>query len=416
MTVKKPKLALVSTYKIECGIAVYAECIRIQLEKHFEVTVFPLPSGYFRANDKYSFQIAEKMINDMCEKLSGFDVVNLQLEPGIFGPTPKIILKRLKKLINASQKVIITLHTFLYKTSNSISIIKSIIKRPHTILGILAYERWTNFYSKLFDFLKKTKSDSYCLITHTQREAKNIMLMFGLKNVVDIPLSWLSQEDINTITQSNTRAELIKNYQLQDDTILIGIFGFIATYKGIETAINAMKLLPLNYRLLVFGTVHPNSIQAQKEQAQKEIDKYTAYLLKLTEQINISEDKIIFCGKTTDEEFPRAMNACDFIVLPYLEIGQTSSGPLAIALALKKKILTTNNKFFNEVAKYAKHCFLQFDIGNHIQLAQQIKYSFQNETINKALNTYNAEFNLEKRAIIYQQCWEKMSKITPEIY
>ncbi|MGB6975933.1 MAG: glycosyltransferase [Gammaproteobacteria bacterium] len=409
---KKPTLALVSTYKVECGIASYAEVIESELKNHFEARVFPLPPSYFKAPSGDAAKIADSIIDDICKELPKFDVVNLQLEPGIFGSNPKIIFKRLKKLINASPRVILTLHTICYKTSSSFTkdFIKTLLKRPRSIRNLISRNQWVNLFTKLFDFLQKTKPSSYYIIAHTKREADNIAATFGIKNIIDTPLSLLSRENIDAaINDSNSRVRLIRNYHLQDTDILIGVFGFITPYKGIETVIKALDFLPTNHKLMLFGAVHPNSIQPTQA-----TNKYVLKLLKLTERFNAAEragDRVMFCGKTTDKEFVEAMNACDFVILPYLETAQTSSGPTSMALELKKKIVTTNNHFFNEVAKYAKNCFLQFDIGNHLQLAQKIKYFPQDEIINQSLIDYNTQFNLEKRAIIYHQCWEKLSKI-----
>ena len=44
------------------------------------------------------------------------------------------------------------------------------------------------------------------------------------------------------------------------DAALIGVFGFIGEYKGIETVIHALHYLPDNHHLLIFGGVHPQEI------------------------------------------------------------------------------------------------------------------------------------------------------------
>ena len=46
----------------------------------------------------------------------------------------------------------------------------------------------------------------------------------------------------------------------EENAVLVGVFGFLNEYKGITTAIQALRYLPANHHLLIFGGVHPQEI------------------------------------------------------------------------------------------------------------------------------------------------------------
>lgn len=87
---------------------------------------------------------------------------------------------------------------------------------------------------------------------------------------------------------------------------------------------------------------------------------------------NLNSDKdlserVHFAGALSDAEFAKAMISCDVVILPYLEVGQSSSGPMSIANEMGCNILTSRNKAFMQYAKYHPNRFKQFEVGNYVQ-------------------------------------------------
>ena len=77
-------------------------------------------------------------------------------------------------------------------------------------------------------------------------------------------------------------------------------------------------------------------------------------------------------GAPDRNEFLTGMAICDAIVLPYLEVGQSSSGPISQALELGCRILASRTRAFLEFAKYHPDRIEFFDIGNHLELAERL--------------------------------------------
>ena len=182
----------------------------------------------------------------------------------------------------------------------------------------------------------------------------------------------------------------------------IGTFGFVHENKGTETAIKTLLHLPSDYELLVVGGVHPQAMRFGS------LDQgYLTHMVYLVESLNLSS-RVHFIGHLDDFEFNQALWLCDFVIFPYTEVGQSSSGPAAIALDLQKDIFCANNKCFAELKKYAKSALNFFEISNYLELAQKI-IKLKNTSLNneKEKHEYTQKFNIQTRSEIYCQLCKK---------
>src|SRR6202007_3304369 len=84
-------------------------------------------------------------------------------------------------------------------------------------------------------------------------------------------------------------------------------------------------------------------------------------------------DRIHFLGPQSDADFLSGMAICDAVVFPYLEVGQSSSGPISQALELGCRIIASRTHTFLEFAEYHKAAVEFFDIGNHLELAERLQ-------------------------------------------
>jgi hypothetical protein len=77
-------------------------------------------------------------------------------------------------------------------------------------------------------------------------------------------------------------------------------------------------------------------------------------------------------GTPDDDDFLAGMAVCDAVVFPYLEVGQSASGPISQALELGRRIIASRTRTFLEFAAYHPGAIEFFDIGNHLELAARI--------------------------------------------
>src|ERR1044072_8128672 len=88
------------------------------------------------------------------------------------------------------------------------------------------------------------------------------------------------------------------------------------------------------------------------------------------------------------------MAICDAVVFPYLEVGQSSSGPISQALELGCRIVASRTHTFLEFAEYHSNAIEFFDIGNHVELAERLMARRQFSP-SPGLPKFNIETNRE---------------------
>ena len=108
---RRERLAIVSTRNVLCGIAAYTHALERQLAELFEVTVFDLDQYLLRGAHSRARALGDKHIKDICRAISGFDVVNLQLEYGTLGRSAKDICRRFAWLVAAAPRLSVSLHS-----------------------------------------------------------------------------------------------------------------------------------------------------------------------------------------------------------------------------------------------------------------------------------------------------------------
>ncbi len=395
----KPRLAIVSTFDDLCGIAGYTRALAKQIGEHFDVEIFDLDQFLMRSTNRNVRAIADQTILDWAQRLSEFDAVNIQLEHGTFGRSRHDILRRFRILATAAPALSVTFHTVLPEgfawrevfgelRNGEVFAVLDILGRNH------ANKTLNRGIYGLLQRLQRGKPVS--VIVHTRREMRLMKYVNGFKEVFEHPLAFLGREDAQRIREEAKRSEMPGLAALPPDAKVIGVFGFLNEYKGFDTAIKALHLLPANYHLALFGGLHPNEIKKGapvNDYVRRLMDETYAdrsvfdtlpgpdiSMSIATDQIdrlynhpkNIGS-RVHFMGTQTDDGLARGMAVCDVVVLPYREIGQTSSGPMSIALEMGARVLASRTHAFLQYARYHPDAIEFFEIGNHLELAERIR-------------------------------------------
>jgi len=174
------------------------------------------------------------------------------------------------------------------------------------------------------------------------------------------------------------------------------VFGFLNDYKGLPTAIRALRHLPEDHHLLIFGGIHPNEIIAgaamhpylatlydEAYVDRTPLGELGAARLTVEADRGLAEligrhprdvsSRIHFMGAADDDEFLRGMASCDVVVMPYLEVGQSSSGTISKAVELGCRVIASRTHNFLGFAEYHRGAVEFFDIGNYLELAERIR-------------------------------------------
>jgi glycosyltransferase involved in cell wall biosynthesis len=402
---RRETLAIVSTSSKLCGVAAYTAALERQLSAAYDITVFDLDQYLLRSPHRRVRKFADRHVKEICRALRGFDAVNLQLEHGTLGWHGRDIYRRFCWLVRAAPRLSITFHTLLSPPRfDGPAWTKALLTFKFRAAARMQsefyrYHLLSHGIARQLRRVQRHKPVS--AIAHNRRDLRDIKYIYGIDRVFDHPLSYLEATEVDAIRSSASRQRFPMLDQLPRDAVLIGVFGFLNEYKGIVTAIHALQYLPRNHHLLIFGGVHPREIvprQARHPYISSLFDG--AYMdTSLYERLGtigtesappfvVGADqslrellgthprdlsaRIHFMGALDEEDFLGGMAVCDAVVLPYLEVGQSSSGPISQALELGCRIIASRTHTFLEFAEYHRNAVEFFDIGNHLELAERL--------------------------------------------
>ena len=398
---KKIRMAIVSSYSESCGNAAFTKVLHDSIQhyhKNIEVEVIELNLRLLQSIDSIVRKSADAHINQICNLLVNFDFVNIQMESGLYGTLPNDIIKRFHRLIKSNKSTSVTLHSPRLINSNQSmrSGIKKILTgNLKTGLKDLLSAWYTNVHFEINrKIIKLTLKYNCQIIVHTERAKNQIEALFDYKNVTVHPLKLIG---ISYIYNANTFKEIKQHINLENsNSIFIGIFGYLSHYKGHIQALQALELLPKQYKLLFFGRQHPQTLKSD--------GSVDVYLKKLIDKCNMTlsiKERVFFLGELNDDDFLNVASDIDISWLPYFENGQDGSGIASICLDLCPRVVCSTSFAFDELFKLIKYKnSLRFDIGNINELALKTEILMKK---NKPEKPYCNEdiFNLKTQAMVY---------------
>lgn len=385
MNTQKPRLAIVSSYNVCCGIAYYAAALKDLLKDSFEVEIIDLKTSQFLKQEGESYyKISEDHIDQICMKLRAFDFVNVHLEPGLYGNNLEISTSRMLKICQSAGRLILTVHSIDYKGTSDLG----------------------HIYRHIMQTLKqRPPSNPFHLIAHLPQETLLLKKHFGLDNATDFPLIYLTNERRKIFQEKHNPHDWKKQFGLKEDDITIGLFGLLTVNKNYLLALKTLNLLPINYKLLIIGEAHHMNIKGwQVDPALQEILAYLDNHAALTE-------RVIFTGRRDDAKYYEDLANVDFVLLPSFEVGQTGSATFSNALELSCATLKANTSNCREYEIYFPDCFEVFDIGNYYEAKNKILNFDKNKLSNlrKRIDSFS-EVQLQQ---IYRDIYASMKGCSP---
>ncbi len=162
-------------------------------------------------------------------------------------------------------------------------------------------------------------------------------------------------------------------------TVTIGIHGFVAEYKGYECLLQAMAVLPDNFRLLIAGGRHPvipndltlNNIYGFLHTG-KWIDASLPALDVPPDRLASLRERVTITGYIDEERINDVFKQMDIVVAPYIYFESEGSGALGTALARGMPIIASATKAFTSIYRES-HCIQLVAIRAPFELANAVK-------------------------------------------
>jgi glycosyltransferase involved in cell wall biosynthesis len=368
------KMAIVSSYSESCGNAAFTRIVHDSVEHFYpdiEVEVVELDLKLLQSINSDVRRKADEHISDICSRLKGYDLVNIQMEAGLYGTMPNDITSRFKRLVSANKNTSVTLHSPRLLGSAQSGTRAAIKKFLHFDIKGGLRELLGDKYSQVHininrSIVKSCVKSNARLIVHTLRSEKQIQDFFSYNNINVHPLKMVPHDYVKDI---NTYEKIIYDADFKEDDVLIGMFGYISSYKGHVDALKALALLPENHKLLIFGRQHPQTLKANGH-----VDGYLDLLQGLVRKNKALRGRVYFMGELNDSDFLDVVSSVDISWLPYYENGQDGSGIASICLDLSPRVLCSASFAFDELFKLVEYKNVRrFDIGNTMEMALKTK-------------------------------------------
>jgi glycosyltransferase involved in cell wall biosynthesis len=358
------RVALVTPWQTVCGNARYAEKLAAGLETFVDLAPVALAPGPFAKG--YFDSIAAEI------RCSRADVVHIQHEYCFFGDLLSDSNRQLNRLLaKIEAPVVLTLHT-----------VRADLLATRSLRGPLRqwwYDGFTNLLEKLrfrgtgmlrrFTHRKTRRSDSFfralshcaIIVVHSHISAQYLAqahpeLAAKIEVVpIAVPAPAALQQPV-----------VVK----PSDEVWLMMLGFVSEYKGHLAAIEALSLLPSNYRLVVAGGRHPNDANALN---------YWTRLLTAIDALQL-RDRVTFTGFIGDDgQYAATLAQADAFLLPYKEVGQSASAVLADVMSFGKPVVTSTARSMFEY-RYDRDSLqsaFAADVEDAAAFAAQIEFALE---------------------------------------
>lgn len=385
------KVGIVSSYNVLCGNATYSQVIVDGLLKDVEAVKIEVPIKVQKFRDPE----VEKQI---LQKVSDCDAVNIQMELGLYGATPRAAAKLIKKIINRSKRVSLTMHRVeeqpLSFTRNLYNHIKT--GGLHSALQEIIKYEISRRYKKIISCAYENDAT---FIVHTDREKKKILAYKPDASVIVHPIVWPDDYCVNKVDITELNAAYQGLFGA-DDRPIIGLFGFTSNYKNflqvVRVVINEGK-----YRILIAGGTHPQSNEYGKHIKVKlnqrgsffsEIQEISSIYMALNRK---TKSAFISVHSPDDPNLVHLIKSVDVVAIPYTEVGQSASGIASLAIQFGKRVIFSDTHTSFLLSKFLNRKPVLFDTQSDLSLAKGLDRVFEEKESSISFDGYDFQSNIQ---------------------
>lgn len=267
-------------------------------------------------------QIKTNIIEKLLQKIMNFKNIILKKKP-----TYNILCSKTAKLVKSKKydKIIIENNMFVYDLIKD-KVNAELIYHMHNDFN--EWDKTEENYKKIV----KTASKILVVSKYIKNRVNNV----EKTDKVQVLYNAIDTDIYNT----NNVVDLRKEYNINNNDIVVGYCGRIAEEKGILELIKAIKKIKTNknIKLLIVGSQWYDELKQDK------------YMLELQKEIKEIENKVIFTGYIKQENMPSIYNIIDILVIPSL--CEEAFGCVAIeAMALGKPLIVAKSGGLPEIIK-----------------------------------------------------------------
>jgi glycosyltransferase involved in cell wall biosynthesis len=367
-----------STWKTECGIALYAEQLVRALDQHGITNgVRPIDVATVRCKSDAEVRLDREAFYNEAKQ---YDVVHIHHEYSFFANAPLTVRQSnrnfsrlMHMLIKAGIPTVVTFHSELagvhsWHVGNRMRVGRFLGDKLRRKTSLYA-QQW-----RLPRVLKTSKAlfRGITLSPRPQLTYINGGLHPSLMRV--IPLA--APRPCRTPREIDSQAAK-GQLGFPRDCVLLSQFGFIFAHKGHENAVRALQQLPENYYFAVVGGRHRDS----------QGDRTLNTILEMWAGRN--PERLRITGFVNEEDRDLYHAATDIFLAPYECDATAASGVVTWALTSGKPVITSNIPAFREIND-TYDCMMMVAPNMSSELAWQIRRLVASPKLQQQL-TQNAQ-------------------------
>jgi len=331
LTAEVRSVAMVTTWRTQCGIADYTADLSDALG---DAGVACHTVAIDRQRMRYMTEAElHSEFSRLAAQAAGHDVVHVQHEYGFFagaygwGVSLRVFHRFLDALRRHTPHVVVTMHTepvFLEEAVTS----------PRDRLRQIGRRRLWWSLTRSINAHRGVR-----VVVHsrtTRRRLVDLGLDAGRVSIIPqgIPQPWQAVE-------ATARREARAGLGLDDDAVVLGLFGFMSRYKGYNVATDALRHLPGNIHLLILGGPHPLGSDSALEDVLAELSRRK----QLRSRVHLT-------GFVPAARLAALRSTVDICVAPYLTRPRlSSSAALSWGLASGRPVIASRIPAFEELAE-----------------------------------------------------------------
>ena len=191
-----------------------------------------------------------------------------------------------------------------------------------------------------------------------------------------------------------------------DETINLGVFGFISEHKGYETSLRALERLPENYKLILMGGRHPNSTGV-----------YIGKILKMINQMTAIRDRVTVTGYLPEKQIHEWFNKCHICLSLHTQQELSASGTVTWSVSSGIPTIASDIPCFVNIYNQYQ-CLKLYKTSNVDELVKTIQH-LANDTelqqeLTKNSNKYYEESNWSNIAGLHVELYN--NKTSSNVY
>lgn len=377
------KIGVVSSFDVLCGNAAYSQALVSGMRQAgHDVMSIDIPVELQKTHNRQD-------ITSILQQVRDCDAINIQMELSLYGPTPRSCAKLLKRIIRNAKTLSITMHRVEVKPVN---LIKSTYQENKqsgifsALKQIIIYWMRSYIFRQYAAVIRAGYNAGATFIIHTYREEKRIKRICPKAKTIVHPIVW--QPDMETGTKTETAIDIKTKFKT--DKPIVGLFGFISPYKNYDFA--AKSLLAHDFNLVVAGGMHPTV--ANYGQRTTSANKSLHAFVMLNEILEAYKGQTYVYTAPDDATLIRLIRSVDVVAIPYLEVGQSSSGIASLAIQYGKRIVFADTHLITELVPFLNKRPFVFDVAASTSLVSAVEQCLEEDEKSIYFNGYDFSTNI----------------------